>query len=37
MLQLILLFSSVIAPILVGICLSLFKYWLETRGNNKRK
>ncbi|WP_246215544.1 type I toxin-antitoxin system Fst family toxin [Listeria valentina] len=37
MLRLILLFSSVIAPLLVGICLSLFKYWLETRGNNKRK
>ncbi|EAC3456767.1 type I toxin-antitoxin system Fst family toxin [Listeria monocytogenes] len=33
----VLFFSSFIAPILVGITLAIYKYWLEYRSDKKHK
>ncbi|MGZ0157578.1 type I toxin-antitoxin system Fst family toxin (plasmid) [Lactobacillus johnsonii] len=32
-----LIVSSIIAPIIVGIALKLFDYWLDNRKNDRKK
>ncbi|WP_241433078.1 type I toxin-antitoxin system Fst family toxin [Listeria cornellensis] len=37
MCPLILIFSSIVAPILVGVTLVTYKYWLERRSNKSNR